>query len=115
MNLYSNAIKYLKYYPGTKEVATTFLQHKEGVEIVVKSFGPLVDKPMLAKLGLARGRRAASARAYPGLGYGLYRVRNVCNQAGYKVWFTSEPEGTRFTGFALFGAHILIPENCFVD
>ena len=115
MNLYSNAIKYLRNYPGAKEVATTFIQRKEGVEIAVRSFGPVVDKPMLAKLGLVRGRRATSARAYPGLGYGLYRVRTVCNQAGYKVWFTSEPEGSVCTGFALFGAHILIPEGCFVE
>lgn len=115
MNLYSNAIKYLKNYPGDKEVSTTFTQSDIGVEITVQSYGPPVNGDELATLGLHRGTRAKSANAYPGHGYGLYRVRNVCNAAGYKVWFTSDSAQSQYQGFALFGAHILIPEQCFID
>lgn len=115
MNLYSNAVKYIKKYPGEKSIKTDFVQCPEGVEICVESYGPLVTVDELQKLGFASGTRAAAAKSYRGAGRGLLRVRKVCEKAGYKVWFTSEKAYSCHRDFALFGAHILIPENCFQD
>lgn len=115
MNLYSNAIKYLRDYPGEKNVETVFDQQPNGVEIRVSSFGPYVRPDELSRLGGEDEFRATSARTYRGMGRGLRRVRRVCKEAGYKVWFSSDAAQSAYPGFAKFTAHIFIPEDSFID
>lgn len=115
MNVYANAIKYLRKYPGPKEVTTSFTTRDEGVEIIVSSFGPLVRCEDLPKL-FECGFRTREARGLcMGSGRGLHRVKTVCDAAGYKVWCTSDADVSHYKGFGLFGVHIFIPNDKFFE
>lgn len=113
MNVYANAIKYLRKYPGPREVSTSFHTQTDGVEIVVSSFGPIVRNDDLPKV-FDDGYRTKEAEATcAGSGRGLHRVKSVCDEAGYKVWCTSDAGASRYEGFGLFGVHIFIPNDKF--
>ena len=110
MNLYSNAVKYLEHFQGEKIISTFFNQREDGLEILVESYGPLVDEGELNKIS-HQVFRASSASRYKGSGRGLWRVRKICEAAGYDFQVYTKKGKAQKWGFAPFVARILIPKH----
>ena len=113
LNIYSNAVKYLSKYKGERRVITSFYQKSDHVEIAVSSMGPVVKAEEKKRL-MDAGYRAESVRdVYPGCGLGLFRIKNICAEAGY-AFSVNQSEPIDRSGFALFVVTICIPNPCFL-
>lgn len=110
MNLYSNAVKYVEHFQGEKAISTFFNQRESGLEILVESYGPLVDEEELRKIS-HQVFRASSASGYKGSGRGLWRVRKICEAAGYEFQVYTKKGRFQKGNFAPFVARIFIPKQ----
>lgn len=110
MNIYSNAVKYLRDYKGEKNVKTSFVQRQDGLEILVESFGPRITHEELKRIG-HEPFRGMAAQNYKGSGRGLYRVAKICSALGYELQVKSGPVDKEYQEYALFGVQILIPKK----
>lgn len=114
LNIYSNAVKYLVKYQGERKVTTSFCQKGDYVEITVSSMGPVVKDEEKMRL-TEDGYRAESVReVYPGNGRGLFRIKKVCDEAGY-AFAVDQLEPVDNSSFALFVVRICIPNGCFLS
>ena len=113
MNLYSNAVKYLSRFRGEKTISTFFRQHQDGLEILVESYGPMINEEELQRISY-QVYRASSAGSYKGSGRGLLRVRKICEAAGYKFYVFTRNNKAKH-GFAPFVARIIIPKQYQVE
>lgn len=111
MNLYSNAVKYLSRFPGERKIITRFTQLRDGLEIVMESYGPLVTDDELQKISYQSQYRGSSALGYKGTGRGLCRVRKICESAGYLFTVDMRRDNIMYGSFAPFVTRIFIPQK----
>jgi signal transduction histidine kinase len=91
--LLSNAIRYGKGHP----IEITIRSDDGGVGVAVRDQGAGIEPAALARI-FERFERAAAARAYGGLGLGLYVAREIARAHGGDISVTSTPGvGSVFT------------------
>ena len=89
-NLISNAVK---YSPNGGDVIINWQQTPEGIEVSVRDEGIGISKEMQAKVFDRFFRvRDVKANTFPGMGLGLYIIRNLVRRHGGRIWLESEPD-----------------------
>ncbi len=109
--LFGNAIKYSPR-AGTVEISSS--RSSSGVNITIRSVGPLVSKSELARLG-ERGFRSEHAKKLPvtGQGYGLYNCKRLADLLSASLDLRPEQRVLYESGgvqYANFAASLNLPD-----
>ena len=88
LNILDNAVKYLPVDSAYRIIQIAFSTGKEAIVITVSSYGPLRTEEEMSHIWESGNRGDANkVKAYqvPGEGLGLYKVKKVVDEHGFKI------------------------------
>ena len=115
LNLYANAFKYLPVnHSKANCIEVSFVEGKNGVDVIVSSVGPLVSEKDIPRLWETHFRAESAYLATDdGYGLGLPKVYNLCRDSHFVPTITSEHRDCDAEGWGLFTVKIHIPQDCY--